>query len=99
MGKEFEIDQMPLDLFIVDDKTGLPLGRPSLTVCIDKRSRRILASQISFGRPFKHSVRRLSKRCAEMNINVAHRRLMLPEIHRGLSRQFGLELSHSAVRP
>jgi putative transposase len=59
MAKKVDIDHMPLDLFIVDDKTGLPLGRPYLTVCIDERSRQILASQFSFMPPSTHSKRRL----------------------------------------
>jgi putative transposase len=34
-----EIDHTPLDLFLIDDKTWLPLGRPVLTMLIDHYSR------------------------------------------------------------
>lgn len=34
-----EVDHTPLDLFLIDDVTGLPLGRPVLTLFIDVYSR------------------------------------------------------------
>jgi putative transposase len=43
-----EIDHTPLDLFVIDSATGLPLGRPRLTVAIDKASRAILGFDIGF---------------------------------------------------
>lgn len=46
-----EIDHTPLDLFVVDDKTRLPLGRPWLTVCIDDYTRCILGIHIGFEPP------------------------------------------------
>ena len=46
-----EIDHTPLDLFLVDEQTGLPLGRPTLTVVIDHFSRMILGYYLSFGDP------------------------------------------------
>lgn len=46
-----EIDHTPLDLFLVDDKTGLPLGRPTLTVVIDHFSRMLLGYYLSYGAP------------------------------------------------
>ena len=44
-----EIDHTPLDLFILDEKTWLPLGRPTLTVAIDCHSRMVLGYYLSFG--------------------------------------------------
>jgi putative transposase len=46
-----EIDHTPLDLFLVDDKTGLPLGRPTLTVVIDHFSRMLLGYYLSYAAP------------------------------------------------
>lgn len=53
-----EIDHTPLDLFVIDEETGLPLGRPWLTLIIDKYSRVILGYHISFGHPSNDSVMR-----------------------------------------
>ncbi|MGV8991612.1 MAG: Mu transposase C-terminal domain-containing protein [Thiobacillus sp.] len=46
-----EIDHTPLDLFLIDEKTWLPLGRPTLTVVIDHYSRMLLGYYLSFGDP------------------------------------------------
>lgn len=46
-----EIDHTPLDLFLVDERTGLPLGRPTLTVAIDHFSRMPLGYYLSYGSP------------------------------------------------
>lgn len=46
-----EIDHTPLDLFLVDEKSHLPLGRPTLTVVIDHYSRMLLGFHLSFGTP------------------------------------------------
>lgn len=46
-----EIDHTPLDLFLVDDETGLPMGRPTLTVGIDHYSRMPCGYFLSFGDP------------------------------------------------
>lgn len=43
-----EIDHTPLDLFLIDQKTGLPCGRPTLTMLIDVFSRMPLGYYISF---------------------------------------------------
>jgi putative transposase len=51
-----EIDHTPLDLFVVDDINGLPLGRPFLTVCIDDHTRCVLGFYIGFVDPSCHSV-------------------------------------------
>ena len=46
-----EIDHTPLDLFLIDDNTRLPLGRPTLTVVTDHFSRMLLGYYLSFGDP------------------------------------------------
>jgi putative transposase len=51
-----EIDHTPLDLFVVDDETGLPLGRPFLTACIDDYTRCVLGLYVGFVNPSLLSV-------------------------------------------
>lgn len=46
-----EIDHTPLDYFLIDERTWLPLGRPTLTVVIDHFSRMLLGYFLSFGDP------------------------------------------------
>lgn len=46
-----EMDHTPLDLFLIDEKTGLPLGRPTLTVLIEHHSRMLFGYYLSFGDP------------------------------------------------
>lgn len=46
-----EVDHTPLDLFLVDERTWLPLGRPTLTVIIDHYSRMLLGYYLSFDSP------------------------------------------------
>jgi putative transposase len=51
-----EIDHTHLDLFVVDDATSLPLGRPYVTACIDTYSRCILGIYVGFNPPSYLSV-------------------------------------------
>ncbi|MDR3483185.1 MAG: DDE-type integrase/transposase/recombinase [Burkholderiaceae bacterium] len=46
-----EIDHTPLDLFLIDEKSLLPLGRPTLTVVVDHFSRMLLGFHLSFDNP------------------------------------------------
>ncbi|MDI1260192.1 hypothetical protein [Aquabacterium sp.] len=46
-----EVDHTPLDLFLLDETTWLPLGRPTLTMAIDHFSRMPLGYYLSFGAP------------------------------------------------
>jgi putative transposase len=46
-----EIDHSILDLFVIDEHTSLPLGRPWITACIDVYSRCILGVYIGFVPP------------------------------------------------
>lgn len=56
-----EIDHTPLDLMVIDDDTGLPLGRPYLTCCIDDYSRCLLGHNIGFEPPSYLTVARCLK--------------------------------------
>jgi putative transposase len=49
--ERIEIDHTPLDLFLIDENTNLPLGRPDLTVIIDHFSRMLLGYYLSFQKP------------------------------------------------
>lgn len=51
-----EVDHTPIDLFVVDEQTGMPLGRPWLTVILDRKSRMILGIYVSFGGPSTEAV-------------------------------------------
>lgn len=46
-----EMDHTPLDLFVIDDDTGMPMGRPYLTTCIDCHSRCVLGCVVGFEPP------------------------------------------------
>lgn len=54
--ERIEIDHSPVDLFIIDKVTGLVLGRPWLTVAIDRFSRCIVGVYFSFHAPSAYSV-------------------------------------------
>lgn len=58
-----EVDHTALDLFVIDDKTALPLGRPYLTVCIDHYTRCILGLYLGFTPPSFVSVARCLRDC------------------------------------
>jgi putative transposase len=51
-----ELDHVYLDIILVDETSGLPLGRPWLTVAIDCNSRMIVGVYISFDPPSANSV-------------------------------------------
>lgn len=51
-----EMDHTQLDLMVLDDNSGLPLGRPWLTVCIDDFTRCILGIYVGFMPPSHASV-------------------------------------------
>jgi len=83
-----EIDHTLLDLMVVDDSSGLPLGRPWITVCIDDYSRCILGAYVEFEPPSYLSVARCLKRA------------LLPKV--GLREQFPAVMnewkSHGVMR-
>lgn len=57
-----EIDHTPLDLIVLCAVTMLPLGRPWLTLAIDRHSRMIMGFYISFHPPSSLSVLQVLKR-------------------------------------
>lgn len=59
------IDHTQLDVVLVDSETGLPLGRPWLTLLIDAYSRRILAYWITFDEPSYRALMMVMRRCVE----------------------------------
>jgi putative transposase len=65
-----EIDHTHLDLFVVDDKTSLPLGRPYVTACIDSYTRCILGIYVGFTPPSYQSVSACLKDCFLPKVNL-----------------------------
>ncbi|WP_111265423.1 Mu transposase C-terminal domain-containing protein [Marilutibacter maris] len=59
------IDHCQLNVMVVDDETGLPLGRPWLTLVLDEATRYILGFYLGFEEPSAVSVVRAT-RCALM---------------------------------
>jgi putative transposase len=56
-----EIDHTELDIFVIDDTYGLPIGRPHLTACIDNYTRCILGIYVGFIPPSYESVAKCLK--------------------------------------
>lgn len=56
-----EMDHTLLDMMVIDDHSGLPLGRPWITACIDDYTRCILGIFISFEPPSHFTVARCLK--------------------------------------
>jgi putative transposase len=63
-------DHTLLDLMVVDDQSGLPLGRPSVTACIDCYTRCILGIYIGFNPPSYQSVAACLKDCFMPKVNL-----------------------------
>lgn len=59
------IDHTQLDVVCVDSESGLPLGRPWLTLLIDAHTRRILSFWITFDPPSYRSLMMVLRRCVE----------------------------------
>jgi len=55
-GERSEADHTKLDVYVIDDESYMPLGRPWLTVCIDDYTRCILGIFISFEPPSYYTV-------------------------------------------
>lgn len=58
-----EIDHTLLDLMVIDDQSGLPLGRPSVTACVDCFTRCVLGICVGFTPPSYQSVSACLKDC------------------------------------
>jgi putative transposase len=56
-----EIDHTVLDLFVIDEHTFTPLGRPTLTICIDCFTRCVLGIYVGFDPPSFSTVARCLK--------------------------------------
>jgi len=54
--ERWEIDHTPINLLVFCDKSMLPIGRPWLTIAIDKYSRMIMGFYIGFRAPSAYSV-------------------------------------------
>ncbi|MBS0433961.1 MAG: DDE-type integrase/transposase/recombinase [Proteobacteria bacterium] len=69
-----EIDHTLLDLMVVDDETGLPLGRPLLTLCVDDYTRCILGYHVGFEPPSYMTVARCLRHAflPKWNLEVEH---------------------------
>jgi putative transposase len=61
--QRYEVDHTLLNWVIVCDRTGLPLGRPTLTVVIDSYSGYVTGLYISFNGPGLSSVMNVIKNC------------------------------------
>lgn len=46
-----ELDATTADLFVVCSRTGLPLGRPTIVICIDRCTRMVLGWFVTFEKP------------------------------------------------
>lgn len=58
----WEIDHTPLDILVVDEETGKHIGRPFLTIVLDRHSRMVMAYLIHFSAPNTESVLRVIER-------------------------------------
>jgi len=57
-----EVDHTPLDLLLIDDLTGLTIGRPTVTFILDRCSRMPLGFEIGFEPPSELAVMRTLRR-------------------------------------
>lgn len=72
-----EIDHTKLDLIVVDEESGLPLGRPWVTVCIDRHTRCVLGVYVGFEPCSYLSVSRCLKHAFKPKVDLKD---MHPEI-------------------
>jgi putative transposase len=61
--ERIEIDHTKLDLIVVDEETRIPIGRPWLTLAIDKATRMVVGFYLSFTPPSALSVLACLKHC------------------------------------
>lgn len=72
-----EIDHTSLDIMVIDERTHLPLGRPTLTLCIDDFTRCVMGLYIGFKPPSFESVAACFKDCLKPKDDLSER---YPEI-------------------
>ncbi|MEZ7811665.1 Mu transposase C-terminal domain-containing protein [Alcaligenes phenolicus] len=73
-----EIDHTPLDLFLIDENTRLPLGRPTLTIILDHYSRMLLGYHLGFNAPstaavlaaLRHAILPKKKRKSKIGLEI-----------------------------
>lgn len=65
-----EIDHTQLDLMVIDDRSGLPLGRPWVTACIDDYTRCILGIYVGFEPPSHYTVARCLKQAFLPKVSI-----------------------------
>lgn len=68
-----EIDHTPINLIVIDKTTLLPLGKPWLTLAIDKKTRMIFGFYISFNTPSSHSILQCLKMAFLPKVNLLKR--------------------------
>lgn len=56
VNERWEIDHTPVDLLVVDPETFVPIGRPWLTLIIDKASRMVVGFYLCIGSPSAYGV-------------------------------------------
>jgi len=81
-----EVDNTPLDVLVIDEATSLVLGRPWVTVMIDRYSRMVVGFHLSFRKPSVQSVLRCLRHAM---LPKTYIREMYPEIT-GIWPCFGL---------
>ena len=73
-----EVDHTPIDLFLIDEKTQLPLGRPTLTMLLDHYSRMPLGYYLGFNAPstaavlaaLRHAILPKKKRKSKIGLEI-----------------------------
>lgn len=85
----WEIDHTFLDVMLIDPDTGLVLGRPYLTVVLDRYSRMVMAYLLHFAAPNTESVLRVIERaiCPKDSLLQRFPKLVNSWPARGLPRQ------------
>lgn len=68
-----EIDHTPINILVIDKTTMLPLGKPWLTLAIDKKTRMIFGFYISFNTPSSHSIMQCLKMGFLPKVNLLKR--------------------------
>lgn len=81
-----EVDNTPLDVLVIDEATSLVLGRPWITVMIDRYSRMVVGLHVSFRKPSVQSVLRCLRHAM---LPKTYMREKYPEI-KGMWPCFGL---------
>lgn len=101
--ERYEIDHTPLDVFVIDQNTGLPLGRPLITIVLDHYSRMPVGYYVSFSSPsaavvqaaLKHAILpKILTKVPNLSINNEWICWGIPEL---LAMDNGLEFHGSAL--